>query len=75
MLFRSLETVLEYGLRLAKGRVFLDLWDLETMDPKETDRVENGCPDCVPLRLERLRVMNLTQRPVPSVSCNHDGKP
>ena len=60
----SMETVLEGGLestrRQGRGRVFMDLWDMERFAP---------CPLCRPLRAERLRQMNLTQRVLPPVNC------
>jgi radical SAM enzyme (TIGR01210 family) len=55
----SLEEVLEFGVGLARGRVFADLWDIEKIF---------ACPRCGPQRAERLRTMNLTQtfpHPVP----------
>ena len=56
----ALETVLEAGLRMNRGRVFADTWDLEPFYP---------CPACGPLRRDRLVLMNLTQKPVPPVAC------
>lgn len=56
----SLEEVLEAGLALKQGRVFVDLWDVENL---------YTCPDCGPVRGERLRQMNFTQRYLPPVSC------
>jgi len=54
------EDALAYGIELRKGRVFVDLWDI--------DRVSR-CPDCRDARLERLRRMNLTQTLLERVSC------
>ena len=58
---RSLETVLESGLGMKRGRVFADLWDAERFF---------RCADCGPARHDRLRRMNLTQEVPPPVSCN-----
>lgn len=49
---RSLEAAQEYGLRLARGRVFSDLWDIEKFFADASD----------PARAARLAVMNRTQR-------------
>lgn len=49
----SLETVLRAGLALRRGRVFVDLWDIETMARHEPDARR---------RIERLRQANLEQR-------------
>lgn len=63
---QSLERVLEEGLNMDRGRVFVDLWDAQRLDP---------CPECGPGRRERLRQMNLAQRVLPSVpcACGHSG--
>ena len=57
---RSMEEVLERGIELACGRVFLDLWDAE----KFCD-----CLACGSARIERLRRMNLSQQVEPRVEC------
>lgn len=57
---RSLERALEYGLQLAQGRVFADLWDVERFA---------DCPECAPARTERLALMNRTQRIAPVIEC------
>ena len=49
---RSLEEVLTYGLSLGRGRVFVDLWNVEMFF---------DCPRCGPARAERLKHMNLSQ--------------
>ena len=49
---RSLERVLEAGLSLTRGRVFVDLWDAERFFP---------CPVCRGSRVARLQEMNLRQ--------------
>ncbi len=55
------EAALNYGLSLHRGRVFVDLWDI--------DRVAT-CPMCRASRVERLRSMNLAQGILPSVACD-----
>ncbi|RCS54909.1 radical SAM protein [Bremerella cremea] len=59
----SLEIVMDEGLKLAegRGRVFVDLWDLEQFAV---------CPLCVRSRRDRLSQMNLNQRILPQVSCS-----
>ncbi len=57
---RSLETVVEAGLGMKKGRVFADLWDLERF---------YRCAACGPARRQRLNEMNLTQQLAPPVPC------
>ena len=57
----SLERVLEAGLRMRRGRVFMDLWDVERF---------YTCARCGPVRQARLRQMNLTQRLHPPVACD-----
>jgi archaeosine synthase beta-subunit len=57
---RSLETLLETGIRLGQGRVFVDLWEAERL---------HDCPDCGPRRIKRLHEMNLTQTISPRPSC------
>ena len=56
----SIETVLEEGLRMNRGRVFMDLWDLERF---------YECQTCGPERRDRLQRMNLTQTVQPPVRC------
>jgi radical SAM enzyme (TIGR01210 family) len=56
----TLESAMEYGLRLGRGRVFADAWDL----PRPID-----CPACGAARATRLRAMNLTQQIVARVPC------
>ncbi|HEX2395232.1 MAG TPA: hypothetical protein VHI78_07795 [Bacteroidales bacterium] len=56
----SLEKVLEYGIRLGKGRVFADTWDLELF---------SDCSECFEKRTTRIRAMNLTQQNAESVFC------
>jgi archaeosine synthase beta-subunit len=56
----DVERALERALPDAPGRVFADLWDLRSFAT---------CPACIEARVERLRVMNLEQRVLPSVEC------
>jgi radical SAM enzyme (TIGR01210 family) len=61
---QALERVLEYGLKHGgetkrRPRVFADLWDIGRL---------SACR-CSPLRAERLRTMNLTQRIPAAVEC------
>jgi radical SAM enzyme (TIGR01210 family) len=56
----TLETCLENGLRLDRGRVFADLWDLERF---------SACHACYEKRAARLREMNLRQKIAAPVEC------
>lgn len=58
----ALEEAFERVLALKKGRVFVDLWDLERF---------SSCPHCFEDRKERLHTMNLTQQPQPGKTCTH----
>ncbi len=55
----SLERAQEHGLELRQGRVFADLWDIESF---------YQCV-CAPARVERLIAMNRTQRIAPPIRC------
>ena len=57
----ELEATLERGLALRRGRVFVDLWDVEKIFE---------CSACSPRRAERLNQMNLTQQILPPISCD-----
>jgi radical SAM enzyme (TIGR01210 family) len=48
----SLEQAFEYGLSLRAGRVFVDLWDIDSISPKTPNRSN---------RVARLARMNLSQ--------------
>lgn len=61
---RSVEDSLIYGIGLRKGRVFVDLWDIERF---------SKCPKCFPARSERLRRMNLSQEILPIATCSDCG--
>ncbi len=54
------EAALAYGLSLAKGRVFVDLWDIASAI---------SCLECRSSRVQRLHHMNLSQRLLPPISC------
>jgi radical SAM enzyme (TIGR01210 family) len=57
---RSLEVVLEYGIRLHAGRVFADTWDLGLF---------STCSLCLDKRTRRLTEMNHSQEIVENVIC------
>ncbi len=57
----SMEDVLERGIMLGRGRVFMDLWDVEEFC---------NCSRCGSVRIERLRRMNLFQQVEQSVECS-----
>lgn len=57
-----LESSLDYGLALHRGRVFADLWDSENIP---------GCTACREARISRLREMNLSQSARAPVLCSH----
>jgi len=56
----SLESALDFGIRLGRGRVFADLWDLEHF---------SRCAACLPARTARLAETNLRQAVCPKVAC------
>lgn len=58
---RHLEAAMEYGLRLGRGRVLADLWDL---------RRASGRSCCFDARLARLREMNLHQQVTNAIHCS-----
>ena len=57
---RTLEAAMSYGLSLGRGRVFSDLWALESFAL---------CSVCKDVRVSRLREMNLSQCVAPSIAC------
>jgi radical SAM enzyme (TIGR01210 family) len=57
----ELQSVVEYGIRSGRGRVFADLWDVDNT---------TGCPRCSAARATALEEMNLTQRPSASPDCS-----
>ncbi len=56
----SLEAALEYGLSLRAGRVFADLWDIQSLAL---------CPSCRAARIRRLARMNATQSIPAPIAC------
>lgn len=56
----DLEEAFDIGLRLERGRVFVDLWDLARF---------SSCPHCFEARAQRLHAMNLSQEWIPRVRC------
>ena len=56
----ALESVLEYGLAVGRGRVFADLWDIERLFVCR----------CSPARTGRVRTMNATQRISSPILCD-----
>lgn len=59
----TVEACGDYGVKLRRGRVFTDLWDIESL---------GGCCACMAERVARLREMNLRQTVLPRVACQHD---
>ena len=57
----ALETALQHALELERGRVFVDLWDIEKLF---------DCQACGPARRDRLHRMNLTQQIESPVHCS-----
>jgi radical SAM enzyme (TIGR01210 family) len=57
----TLEAAADYGIRLRRGRVFADLWDLERI---------SSCDVCYGQRRQRLNNMNLRQQVEPPVVCS-----
>ena len=57
----SLEDALDYGVGLWRGRVFADLWDVESL---------LDCRECGPKRKERMRQVNLSQEILPRIGCS-----
>jgi radical SAM enzyme (TIGR01210 family) len=60
----ALEAALDQGIRLGRGRVFADLWNLADF---------SRCPQCLPARRARLEHLNLSQTTPPPVPCQHCG--
>lgn len=56
----KMESALDYGLRIGRGIVTVDLWDIERL---------RKCHECFPARVERLRRMNLDQTITEQVVC------
>lgn len=62
----DLEAAAEHAVRLRRGRVFADLWDLEKF---------SQCASCCDARRQRLQRMNLGQQLEPPVRCEACGSP
>ena len=60
----SLEAAQEFGLKLKRGRVFADLWDIE---------IFSHCA-CAPARAARMATMNRLQEIPPPVVCGAGGE-
>ncbi len=58
---QSVEKVLEYGIRLKKGLVFADLWDIQRF---------SACDQCTEQIKKRLSAMNLSQEIPPPHNCS-----
>jgi radical SAM enzyme (TIGR01210 family) len=57
----ELQSVVEYGIRAGRGRVFADLWDVERIA---------GCLHCSDARIVALEQLNLTQRTSAPMNCS-----
>ena len=57
----ELQSVLDYGIRAGRGRVFADLWDVERF---------TGCFRCGDARIAALEQANYTQRPSVPIDCS-----
>jgi radical SAM enzyme (TIGR01210 family) len=60
----ALEAALDYGIRLGRGRVFADLWDLSS---------SLRCEACASSRINRLRRVNDTQLLLRPPTCPQSG--
>ena len=58
---KSLERVIEYGIKLEAGPVFADLWDIDNF---------SSCGICLEMRKKRLFQMNLHQKTYPPIFCS-----
>ncbi len=61
---QTLESAVEYGISLNRGRVFADLWDADAWP---------GCATCRERRIARLRAMNLEQKIPAQPPCDQCG--
>jgi archaeosine synthase beta-subunit len=61
---RTVEDALEYGIGIQRGRVFVDLWDIQQVA---------ACSKCREQRIARLADMNRSQRPGDAVLCDACG--
>jgi hypothetical protein len=55
---------LSHAQRPGRGRIFVDLWNLERFA---------ACPTCFDARLKRLHAINLTQQVIEAVDCAECG--
>jgi radical SAM enzyme (TIGR01210 family) len=62
--FRIIEEAQDYGIELAKGRVFVDLWDIDRLA---------CCPMCRQARIKRLQEINLHQKKLAHILCDRCG--
>jgi radical SAM enzyme (TIGR01210 family) len=60
----ALEEVSAFGVGLARGRVFVDLWEISRL---------RRCAECFTARVERLREQNLSQQIAPRAPCDACG--
>ncbi|SMO54192.1 radical SAM protein [Fodinibius sediminis] len=58
----ALEEAFEQALRLGRGRIFVDLWDIEQFA---------DCPHCLEARKQRLKKMNREQQVRPPAVCSY----
>lgn len=61
---QTVEHALEYGIGMHRGRVFVDLWDIQKVA---------ACSHCRQQRIARLASMNLSQQPGGEVKCDNCG--
>ncbi len=57
----SLEQVQEVGIGKRRGRVFVDLWEVDQFFE---------CDECRSQRIDRMRTMNLEQQVLPRIQCD-----
>ena len=61
---QTMEDAFEYGIGIERGRVFVDLWEIQQVD---------ACSRCRQQRIARLVSMNHSQRPGDAVLCDACG--
>ncbi len=62
---KTVEDAAKYGLSLGRGRVFVDLWDIQT--------ARSVCSLCYPLRIAQLHEVNLRQCVLRPIQCERCG--
>lgn len=62
---RTVEDALDYGVSLKRGRVFVDLWDIERVA---------ACPQCRTQRIARLATINASQNTCDKAQCGCCGE-